>query len=725
MAPTKTSKKDSDRDKPKAKDKEPKPKQKASNNKGLIVRPHQTTDYKEFANVVINSTALEDNELVNGGFVKLSFGLRELIMLIEVNDEIDDDIILINQYYIDLYGILLGERAMLSKFSGILEYAKSIDIETIRDINYDDVINVGIVYPGLNCNDWYIRGINMDIVNGMKNMGLTDKEEVVGYLVHPKNTKISIKKVDLIPPIFKKFPIEEIGGNDKSIQQLMKTIRIPIEKMELFQSYGITPPRGIIIHGNSGVGKSMILRSISCELRGCHIVRIDGGSLVSKYMGEGEERLVGYFKEAMRFQPSIVIVDEIDRVLPSQSKDDSSEVDGRIVGVFNRIMDELVGRVVVVGATNTLLGVDISVRRPGRFDVEIEVGVPDIEGRASILEKMMQKMNNGGKSSVTKQDIQIVAEKTHGYVGGDLFCLVREAVMKAVGRNGDLVGVEDLVGAMGEIRPSAMREVVLEMPKVKWDDIGGQKELKRKLYEMVELPLRESDKFKKMGIKAPRGVLLYGPPGCSKTMAAKALATESGLNFLAIKGPELFDKYVGESERKIRAVFAKARASAPSIVFVDEIDAIAVGRDGGESSSVGKQMLNTLLNEMDGVEELVGVIVVGATNRPASIDSALLRPGRLDRHVFVGPPDDSGRSEIFAKAISKFGCEEAIVDWLVAETNGFSGSECVLVCQEAGLKAISDGRDVVIKQDFKDVLNSMVSGITEEMLEYFKEWGSR
>lgn len=724
MAPTKTTKKGSDKDKPKDKDKEPKQKQKPSTNTGLIVRPNPTVDYRQFANVVVNSTTLADTELTNGGFVKLNFGLRELVMIIETNDEIDDDIILINQAYLDLYGILLGERVTLSTFNGPLEYAKSVDIDTVGDISSDDIINVGIVYPGLNCTNWYMRGINMDIVNGMKGITLTDKE-TTGYLVHPKNTQISIKKVDQIPSVFKKFPIEEIGGNNKSIEHLMKTINIPIEKMELFQSYGISPPRGIIIHGNSGVGKSMILRSISCELRGCHIVKIDGGSLVSKYMGEGEERLVSYFKEAMRFQPSIVIIDEIDRVLPNQSKDDSSEVDGRIVGVCNRIMDELVGKVVVVSASNNLLGVDISVRRPGRFDVEIEVGVPDIEGRASILDKMVKKMGSGGKSNVSQEDVQLVAEKTHGYVGGDLFCLVREAVMRAVRRDGDLVGVEDLVGAMGEIRPSAMREVVLEMPKVKWDDIGGQKELKRKLYEMVELPLRESDKFKKIGIRAPRGVLLYGPPGCSKTMAAKALATESGLNFLAIKGPELFDKYVGESERKIRAVFAKARASAPSIVFVDEIDAIAVGRDGGESSSVGKQMLNTLLNEMDGVEELVGVIVVGATNRPASIDSALLRPGRLDRHVFVGPPDNGGRSEIFAKGISKFGCEEGIVDWLVAETDGFSGSECVLVCQEAGLRAISNGRDVVVKKDFEGVLDGMVSGITEEMLEYFREWGSR
>lgn len=349
-----------------------------------------------------------------------------------------------------------------------------------------------------------------------------------------------------------------------------------------------------------------------------------------------------------------------------------------------------------------------------------------------------------GRSTLTDDEIRAVANKTHGYVGADLVSLTREAVMMCIKGNlgqfngADLsedafksvkLGYDELLDALKEIRPSAMREIVLEMPKVRWSDIGGQEVLKRKLKEMVQLPLTAADTFKRLGISAPKGLLLYGPPGCSKTMTAKALATESGLNFIAIKGPEIFNKYVGESEKKIREIFRKARLAAPSIIFIDEIDALATSRESADSGHVTKQVLNTLLNEIDGVEELRGVIIVGATNRPDAIDPALLRPGRLDRHVYVSPPDSDARMQIFDKNTSKFNLEDkdALLTKLVGMTDGFSGSECVLLCQEAGLNAIMSDSNCrkVGESNFLAAINDISKNITPEMIQYYKEFARK
>lgn len=759
MAPTKTNTKKSGSSSAKDQDKgaSSKPsKVKAPTVKELIVRPTTNKilqNYRNYPNVYITESTLENLELTKGSFVKVSIGLKELVLLAEICDDegidIEDDVVLINQYYLDLYGILLGERAVISKFNGQLEYAKDVEIFVNKDesdFTVENVVDVGIVYKGLNCGKWYVNDIDGNIENKFKAMNLdeddlgeTDNKNLTGYLIHPKNTKVEIKKVDKLPDVYKKYYFEEIGGLDNSIEYLTKTIKIPLENTKLFRSFGIEPPRGVLLYGNSGVGKSMILRSLGYEFRGCHIIKIDGSSIVSKYLGDSEEKLRGYFKEAIKYQPSMIIIDEIESILPNRkNKEEVSDVDGRILNTFSTMMDELngVGRVVVIGATNEITNIDLSLRRPGRFDIEIEIGIPDIQGRFDILMKQISKIDSHLRK-ITEEEIKDIASKTHGYVGSDLLSLVRESVMKAINRylvdkkNVEEMGVkyEDFQVSMKDIRPSAMKEIILELPKVKWSDIGGQIELKRKLHEMVELPLKEADRFKAFGIKAPKGLLLYGPPGCSKTMTAKALATESGLNFLAIKGPEIFDKYVGESERKIRDIFAKARASSPSIIFIDEIDAIAVDRESGEASNVSKQVLNTMLNELDGVEELNGVILVGATNRPASIDAALLRPGRLDRHVYVGPPDAVARREIFEKSVARFNIPAreapALLEYLVEATGGCSGSECVLLCQEAGLAAVSAGRAGVRAGDFERAVAGLVKNIDDGMLAYFREFARK
>ncbi|KAL6450076.1 AFG2 ATPase family gene 2 protein [Candida maltosa Xu316] len=423
-------------------------------------------------------------------------------------------------------------------------------------------------------------------------------------------------------------------------------------------------------------------------------------------------------------------MDEIDSLVPSRNSDDSGETESRVVAQLLTMMDGMgdTGQIVVVGATNRPNAIDSALRRPGRFDQEVEIGIPDVEAREEILQKLFARMNSE-KCKLTKEEITKIAAKTHGYVGADLTALCRESVMKAINRgltsnipqNKIKVIEEDVDHALPEIRPSAMREVFLEMPKVYWTDIGGQHELKQKLMEVVQLPLE--------AISSPKGVLLYGPPGCSKTLTAKALATESGLNFLAVKGPEIFNKYVGESERTIREIFRKARAASPSIIFFDEIDAIAGDRDGDSTTTAASNVLTSLLNEIDGVEELKGVVIVGATNKPTEIDPALLRPGRLDRHIYVAPPDYEARLQILEKCTRKFNLDKNDVNLATfAElTDGCSGAEVTLLCQEAGLAAIMENKDAssVTKKHFDHALKGISKGITPEMLQYYETFSKK
>ncbi|TID18152.1 hypothetical protein CANINC_003893 [Pichia inconspicua] len=716
MPPKTTKKKDQHDDSKVEKVKSGKPKVK----KQLIVRPLITSDYKKYATAIMSQTTLEDNEINKGGFVSISIGLNELVLIADSGD-VDDDVILIHPAYLRLHNTLLGERCTVEPFKSQLEYATTVDIVSTVDVPFEDLVDIGIVYDNLYFDNWKI---NTGVVEKLESLSLESRKQK-GWIIHPKNTKLEVKKVAELkqPPLRHSF--FEIGGCDKEIKLIRQAVRTALENGSIFEQFGLQPPHGLIVHGASGVGKTMVLQALSYELKNVHVLKIDGSDVVSKYLGDSEEKVRSIFKEATRFQPSIVLIDGLEKVAPgSNGGDEAGEVEKRVANVLSRMLEDLSGKVVVVAATNEINAVDLTLRRPGRLDIEIELGVPDQKGRYEILCKMLSKMV---PNVCNIEDVEEIASKTHGYVGSDLLLLVRECVLNAVERfrQGSELAIydDDFKSAMREVRPSALKEVVLEMPTVHWSDIGGQHELRRKLYEMVELPLKEGERFAKLGISAPKGLLLYGPPGCSKTLTAKALATESGLNFLAIKGPELFNKYVGESERKLRAVFAKARQSAPAVVFIDEIDAIALDRE-GEGNGVGAQVLNTLLNELDGVEELRGVIVVGATNRPWALDSALIRPGRLDRHVYVGLPDNEARKEIFTKATSKFGLECGL-DELVKETEGLSGAECVLVAQEAGLSAISRGSDVVIWDDFTRVLSNFVRGVSPEIVEQFIEWGNR
>lgn len=731
--------------------------------KSFIVRPNVPTNNKSVANVYINPEILSAMELNNGNLVLVSSsdsGSAGVVATVySSNDIVDKNVITISFPYRQLCGLLLGDRVELVKFMIQPQYASDISISGVEKTVTKDVklalLDIGLVYPGLQINvdnkRITIVDVNDSLDASMDKLSIKDSDSLLSvhtvsppYLFSPTT---SINVATLSFPARSKYPnlpqqitYDQVGGLSKQIELLKSTIELPLNNPTLFSDFGISPPRGILLHGPPGTGKTMLLRCVANSITEAHVLTINGPSIVSKYLGETENAIRDIFNEAKKFQPSIIFMDEIDSIAPSRTSDDSGETESRVVAQLLTVMDGMGdnGRIVVIGATNRPNSIDSALRRPGRFDQEVEIGIPDVEAREEILTKQFAKMNSE-KCQITKEEIASIASKTHGYVGADLTALCRESVMKAINR-GLTVGipqtaikvtVDDVYHALPEIRPSAMREIFLEMPKVHWSDIGGQEELKRKLIEVVQLPLEASDSFKNLGVSSPKGVLLYGPPGCSKTLTAKALATESGLNFLAVKGPEIFNKYVGESERAIREIFRKARAASPSIIFFDEIDAIAGDRDGDSSTTAALNVLTSLLNEIDGVEELKGVVIVGATNKPTEIDPALLRPGRLDRHIYVAPPDYDARLQILQKCSRKFnlqsGDESVDLQKLAELTDGCSGAEVTLLCQEAGLAAIMENKEAttVTNKHFEHALKGISRGITPEMLEYYEKFSKK
>ncbi|XP_019901512.2 ATPase family protein 2 homolog isoform X1 [Esox lucius] len=527
-----------------------------------------------------------------------------------------------------------------------------------------------------------------------------------------------------------------IGGLSSQLQVIRETIELPLKHPELFSNYGITPPRGVLLYGPPGTGKTMIGRAIAHEV-GAHMTVINGPEIMSKFYGETEARLRQIFSEASQRQPAIIFIDELDALCPKR-EGALNEVEKRVVATLLTLMDGIgseghSGQLLVLGATNRPHALDPALRRPGRFDKELEVGVPSAAERADILQKLLASV----PCRVTAEELTQLADAAHGYVGADLTAVCKESGMHALRRalgsgsqpsDRQLTGtvtvtLQDLLWAMSEVKPSAMREVAIDVPKVRWSDVGGMEQVKLKLKQAVEWPLRHPEAFTRMGIQPPKGVLLYGPPGCSKTMIAKALANESGLNFLAVKGPELLSKYVGESERAVREVFRKARAVAPSIVFFDEIDALA-GERGSSSGSggVGDRVLAQLLTEMDGIEQLRDVTVLAATNRPDMIDKALMRPGRLDRIVYVPLPDGPTRREIFTLQLRSMPVDQEVcLDDLVTRTEKYSGAEITAVCREAALLALQEDikAQFIMGRHFESALNAVKPRVPDSLIQSY------
>ncbi|CAG8454413.1 8388_t:CDS:10, partial [Scutellospora calospora] len=515
---------------------------------------------------------------------------------------------------------------------------------------------------------------------------------------------------------FHKIGYDSIGGLHEQIQIVREMVENSLHKPELFMQY-------VLLYGPPGTGKTLIARAVASETVS-HVICVNGPEITSKFYGETEAKLRDIFNEAAENAPSIIFIDEIDALCPKRDEV-GNELGKRIVATLLTLMDgiankknnvDLQDRIVVIGATNRQNALDEALRRPGRFDREIEIGIPNATSRVSILLALLKKVPH----TLSPEDINELATKLHGYVGADLAAVCREAGLKAIKRcvkhcqQKDVkITMQDMEAAICEIRPSAMREILLEVPKVYWSDIGGQQEIIQKLKESIEWPLQHPEAFSRLGIKPPKGILLYGPPGCSKTLMAKALATEAGLNFIAVKGPELFSKWVGESEKAVHEVFRKARAASPSIIFFDEIDALTVkrGTNSDCGTSVADRVLSQLLNELDGIEPLVNVTVVAATNRPDIIDNALLRPGRIDHMLYVSPPDLSSRKEIFRIQLRKMSCA---MDVDIEE----------LAAEEAALCAMDDDLEAkeVQRKHFMRALSSFTRRITPEMIQFYDKF---
>jgi len=533
-----------------------------------------------------------------------------------------------------------------------------------------------------------------------------------------------------------KVSYEDIGGLKRVIEKVRELIELPLRYPELFKRLGIDPPKGILLYGPPGSGKTLLAKAVANE-SAAYFISVNGPEIMNKYYGESEARLREIFEEARQHAPSIIFIDEIDAIAPRR-EEVHGEVEKRVVAQLLALMDGLESRdnVIVIGATNVPNMLDPALRRPGRFDREIEFPVPDKNGRLEILQIHTRNMP-------LAQDVNLeyLAEVTHGFVGADLAALVREAAMKAIRRYlPDLnltkklppeliekveVKMEDFLAALKEITPSALREVYFEKPNVKLSDIGGLEDVKRELYDALILPVKDNRVYKDFGIEPVRGILLVGPPGVGKTMLAKAIANESGINFIAVNGPSIYSKWVGESERAIREIFRKAKTASPAIIFFDEIEAIASVK-GAYSSEVYNLVLSQFLTELDGFDSKDMVFVLGATNRPDLLDPAVLRTGRFDKIILILPPNEAERLEIFKIYTKRMKISEDVdLQQLAKITNWYTGADIKSICREAALFAIREKDDKVRMKHFLEAVKKVRPSTNEAMVNYYLDWYNR
>ncbi|MHA1688859.1 MAG: CDC48 family AAA ATPase [Promethearchaeota archaeon] len=534
---------------------------------------------------------------------------------------------------------------------------------------------------------------------------------------------------------------EDVGGLDKEIQKVREMVELPLRHPSLFKRLGIDPPKGVLLRGPPGCGKTLLAKAVANESE-AHFISINGPEIMSKFYGESEKKLRKLFIEAEEKSPSIIFIDEIDAIAPKRETV-TGEVERRVVAQLLALMDGLHsrGRVIVIGATNRPNSLDSALRRPGRFDREIEIKVPNEKGRLEIFQIHTRNMPLDKRISLKEY-----AKITHGFVGADISAVCREAAMSALRRYLPKINLEsemidpelleeievtkeDFDAALKEVMPSGIREVFVEVPNVKWDQIGGLDDLKQRLIEAVEWPLSNPQIFSRMGIRPPKGILLYGPPGCGKTLLARAVATESKANFISIKGPELLSKWVGESEKAIREIFRKAKMAAPCIIFFDEFDSIAPSRGRYTSDSgVTEKVLSQFLTELDGLEINKDIVVIAATNRPDILDPALIRPGRIDRILLVHPPDKEGRLEILKIFTEKMPLASNLkVEDLLDMTEGFSGADIESWCREAAMNALRENmRARVVNLDhFIEARKVISKSITPEIIKWYEDFSEK
>ena len=530
---------------------------------------------------------------------------------------------------------------------------------------------------------------------------------------------------------------EDLGGLEKEIKLIREMVELPMRHPEIFQTLGIDPPKGVLLLGPPGCGKTLLARAVANE-SDTNFFSINGPEIISKFYGDSEAKLREIFQQAHKNAPSIILIDELDSIAPKR-EEVTGEVEKRVVAQLLSLMDGLTGRgnVIVIGATNRQNALDPALRRPGRFDREIEIGTPDKRGRHEIL-----LIHSRGMPLARDVDLKVLAERMHGYTGADLAALCREAAMKALLRylpeinlteerippcvlEKMEVQIDDFMNAFKEITPTAMREIAVEVPVVHWAEVGGLEEVKEKLKEAVEWPLKNPEVFKRLGIQPPKGILLIGPPGCGKTMLARAVATESEANFISIKGPEVFSRWVGESEKAIREIFRKARMASPVVIFFDEVDSLVPRRGLGDGDSgVTERVISQLLTEMDGIMPLEDIIVIAATNRPDIVDSAVLRPGRFDRLIYVPEPDEAARLEIFKIHTKNMPLSNDVDIKAHRMTKGYSGADISSVCREAAMNALR--RDINAKEvtfsDFEKAMEEIPPSISPEIEKWYRSF---
>ena len=558
-----------------------------------------------------------------------------------------------------------------------------------------------------------------------------------GVVIITEKTTVDILEKPVTATTIPKVTYEDIGGLHEVIAKIRELVELPLRHPELFQRLGIEPPKGILLYGPPGTGKTLLAKAVANE-SDAYFIAINGPEIMSKFYGESEQRLREIFEEAKKNAPAIIFIDEIDAIAPKRDEV-IGEVERRVVAQLLALMDglEARGQVIVIGATNRPNALDPALRRPGRFDREIEVPMPDKQGRLEILQIHTRHM-----PLAEDVNLEELAEMTKGYTGADLAALAREAAMHALRRYLPEIDIEqeriptevlekmvvtkaDFLAAFKEITPSGLREIEVEVPEVHWDDIGGLENVKQELREVVEWPLKYPNTFKRLGIEPPKGILLFGPPGTGKTLLAKAVATESGANFIAIRGPELLSKWVGESEKAVREVFRRARQYAPAVVFFDEIEAIASLRGSDVETDVTERVVSQLLTEIDGITGLENVVVIAATNRPDLVDPALLRPGRLEKLIYVPPPDEKGRLDILKIHTRHVPLAEDVDLREIAKmTNGYTGADLAALVREATLAALREDLKAtrVRFKHFEQALSKVRPSVTKYMIDFYSRW---
>jgi transitional endoplasmic reticulum ATPase len=553
-----------------------------------------------------------------------------------------------------------------------------------------------------------------------------------------ENTQVVLnpKAIDVIEEKIPEINYEDIGGLTDEIKKIREMVEIPIKHPEIFEKLGIEPPKGVLLHGPPGTGKTLLAKAVANE-SDAHFILLNGPEIMSKFYGESEKKIRDIFDEAGKNAPSIIFIDEIDAIAPKR-EEVSGEVERRVVSQLLTMMDGLNsrGKVIVIGATNRVNSVDPALRRPGRFDREIEINVPDKNGRLSIL-----KIHTRGMPLTKDVNLNEIASITHGFVGADLAALIKESAMNVLRKNLSKIKLDDdtippevleklvvkqsdFMDALKVVRPSAMREVLVETPNVNWEDVGGLNSVKEDLKEAVEWPLKYPDSFVRMGIRPSRGILLYGPPGTGKTLLAKAVAKESEANFIQIKGPSLLSMWVGKSEEGVRKIFERARQVSPCIIFFDEIDSLAGKRGMDQGTKVTERVLNQLLAEMDGLEDLNEILIIGATNRPDMLDPAILRPGRFDKILLVNAPEEKGRKNILEIHTKKMPLDKDVnLGNLAKEAEGFSGADLEALVREAGMVALRESKEakIVKKKHFEEAMKKVKPSITKSLIETYKK----